>query len=158
MDIPAEARRCLEDLDVVGMRRVSAHIMPHIAQGSDKAVLSAMHIARTLTESLPLWARAYSHRWLVERGLPSQLPDHLRPKAERMYPKIASAVGLGVTFKAPELKPAGDLIRKAGEAVIEDCYADGRQDPAYVKPRMLEAIARERKALFGHISSIPGRA
>lgn len=149
MNVAAEARRCLEDLDVVGMRRVSAHVMPHIAAGSDEAVLGAMHMARTQAESLPMWARAYSHRWLTERSLPSLLPDALKPRAERMYPKIVTAVGLGVTFKAPELKPAGDLIRQAGEAVIQDCYADGREDPAYVKPRMLDAIARERKALFG---------
>lgn len=141
----------LETLDVAGMRRVHAAAFPHLPPlGSDAQVLATMHIARTCSETMAFRHRAYSHAWLVERGYPSQLPDALRPKAEQMHPREVKAVGLSVNFKAPELKPAGTLIRKAGEDVIENAAADGRiADTDYVKPRMLEAMARERRALFG---------
>lgn len=138
-------------LDVAGMKRLAAETMPHIPPQSDADVLASLHMARTQAESLPLRLRAYSHSWLMERGLPSQLPDALKPSAERLYPRVVTGVGISVNFKAPELKPAGDLIRKAMEAAVEDCYADGREDPAYVKPRMIEAGQKERRKLFGRL-------
>lgn len=141
-------------LDIEGMRRVTSAVMPHIAAGSDDAVLTAMHMARTSTDSLPLRLRAYSHRWLTERHLPSQLPDHLKASADRLYPTVKTAVGISIGFRAPELKPAGQSIARAMSEAVEDCYAQGREAPDYVRPRMNEAGARERRALFGHLTRI----
>ena len=154
MTLAASARSCLEMLDVDGMRKLSAHVMPHIAAGSDENVLTAMHIARTQCEALAIRYRAYSHRWLEERGLPSQLPDRLKPSVDRLYPKVTSAVGLAISLGPKELKPAADLIRTAMSDEVEDCYASKREDPAYVKPRMDEAGRIERKRLFGAFDKI----
>lgn len=146
----AEAfRDALYNLDIEAMRRLAMLTMPHVPQASDADVLASMHMARTQAESMPLVFRLYSHNWLTERALPSQLPDALKPRTQRVEQKIVTGVGLSVGFSAAELKPAGDLIRGAGEAVVHECYADGREDPDYVRPRMMEAVMRERKALFG---------
>lgn len=153
MNLAAEGRRCLETLDVDGMRRLAAHLQPHIAQGKDEDVLAAMHMARTQCEALHVRLRAYSHRWLEERGLPSQLPDQLKPQVDRLYPRVVSAVGISINLGGT-FKPAGELIQQAMSDEVEDCYADGRKDPAYVKPRMDEAGQRERRKLFGYLTKL----
>jgi len=61
-----------------------AGIFPNEPQPQDDAAtLATLHYARTLANSVPFKLRAYSHRWLCERNLPSGLPDALKPKAER---------------------------------------------------------------------------
>jgi len=145
----SEAFRCLDELDVEGMKKVHARVFPHLPIGSDETILKTLHIARTSCEKLAFWKRAYSHSWLEERNLPSRLPDHLKKRADRLYPRVVGAVGISINFKAPDLKPAGDMIQSAMSAEVEDCYADGRQEPDYVKPRMLEAGRSERRKLFG---------
>lgn len=145
----SEAFRCLDELDIEGMKRLHLAKFPHLPLASDEAVLKTLHIARTLCEKLPFWKRAYSHAWLEERNLPSRLPDRLKKRADRLYPRVVGAVGISVNFKAPDLKPAGDLIQAAMSEAVENCYAEGRQEPEYVKPRMLEAGRKERRKLFG---------
>lgn len=142
----AEMRRCLEALDVEGVRRLWAHIAPQFAQCTDAEALAALHMARTAAESITLRLRAYSHRWLSDNGYPSALPDALRPKAERMYPKIVTAVGISVISK---YRQVADEVGGAMRDVVENCYADGKEDPEYIRPRMLEArqIARKRLGL-----------
>jgi hypothetical protein len=83
----AAMRSILQDLDVQAAR---------LAWGEpdDAKTLVMLHMARTAAKSIPMGLRAYSHRWLVDHGLPSQLPDELKPKAERMYPQVVSAVGI----------------------------------------------------------------
>lgn len=149
MDIAAGYRDALLALDVAAMRRLAAHTMPHIQQGDGTAILTAMHMARTQAESLPLRARAYSHRWLDERGLPSQLPDALRPKAERMFPKVVSAIGVSVNFRLPELRPAKPLIERAVTDMIEDTPAAKRDDPDFMRPRIAEVKRETRRRLLG---------
>lgn len=146
----SEFRRCMEELDVQGVRALWRKISPHLSQPkTDEDALASLHMARTSSETMPLRLRAYSHRWLEDRALPSQLPDALKPKADRLYPKVVTGVGLAINLGARELAPAGEMIRKAMSDTIEDCYADRHEDPAYVKPRMNEAGERERKKLFG---------
>ena len=146
----AEFKRCVEELDVEGIRRLAAHVLPHLpAPNTDAEALTALHIARTQAEWLHLRHRAYSHRWLEERGLPSHLPDHLKPSAEQICPVVRSGVGISINFRDPLLRPAGELIRTAMSDVVENCFADGKQEPAYVTPRMSEAGRLERKRLFG---------
>ena len=137
-------RRCLIELDVPGIRRIWAAVAPHAPPPSD--ALAAIHMARTCAESIPFRLRAYSHRWLTERALPSQLPDALKPKAERIFPVIVGSVGISVNSKHIEVK-AGVL--GAMEGAVLDCYANGDEEPALVKRQMFEARDRELRGLFG---------
>jgi hypothetical protein len=142
--------RCLVELDVRGMRVLWAQARPDLpAAGSDREILISLHMARTQAKSLALRLRAYSHRWLLDHGYPSQLPDDLKPKAERMCPRVVGAVGLSVNFRAPELKPAGTAIEKVMANAVAELYADGEERPDVVKKITTEAGAKERKKLFG---------
>ena len=149
-------RRCLEALDVADGFRVWKHTFPHLpAPENDEGMLIMLHMARTQTKSLPFRLRAYSHAWLGERGLPSQLPDHLRRSAERIYPRVSAAVGISFKVSDPLLKPAYDLVRGAMEGAVYEAEADGKlRDDAHVKTRMAEAKEREKRAVFGRIGLI----
>lgn len=124
---------------------------PHLPQldTAEKAEI-AMHMARTATENIPLKVRAYSHRWLMERDMPSQLPDELKPSAERLYPTTALAVGISVNTRSQYLKPAMLEVRGAMEEAVLDVDADGKlADTVLVTKRMNEAKERTLRALFG---------
>lgn len=108
-----------------------------------------MHRARTETESISIAKRAYSHRWLEERGLPSGLPDHLKPSVDRLYPRVVEGVGISVNFKSSFMAPAASEVRQAMSDAVEDAYADNRKEPVFVKARMAEAKAKTLKQLFG---------
>lgn len=122
-----------------GARALWAHVAPHLPQPKDDdAAWITLHYARTAAPPISFHMRAYSHRWLTERGLPSGLPDHLRPAAERMYPRIVEAVGISVN--APDHRRAlGEAVRKAMSDAVMQCYADHHTDPAFVKMRMQDA-------------------
>lgn len=148
--------RCLESLDIQAARGLWGIHFPHLsAPASDDDMLTMLHMARTQSEAIGFKLRAYSHRWLTERGYPSQLPDRLKPSAERLYPKVAHAVGISYNFIAPDLKPAADMIRGAMESAVMEADADGKlTDSPFVKARMYEARDKERRALFGRIGLI----
>lgn len=74
----AEFRRCLIDLDVQGMMRLSAETAPHLAKADEKGTLYAMHLARTEMQTIPIGLKIYSQRWLNERGYGSFAPDDKR--------------------------------------------------------------------------------
>jgi hypothetical protein len=138
----AEMRRCLIECDVVQMRRLDQHLMPHLAALSDDDVLTTIHIARTCADFLSVQARAYSHRWLLDRGLPSELPDRLRPRAERMYPRVVDAVGVA-SHSGPGRKSAfNQAIQQVMVDAAAEAYADGHgSEPQIVKARILEKRA-----------------
>lgn len=141
MVMPSAMRSMLRDLDVQAAK---------VAWGEsdDARVLVMLHIARTAARSMPLDLRAYSHRWLLDHGLPSRLPDNLKPKAERIYPRIVPAVGIAVTARSPEGKGAVEEIRLEMKNAVLEAAADGRlTDDAFVKARIMEARARARKRL-----------
>lgn len=147
MDMSATFRRALQDLDVSLIRKVWRVIAPHLPQPkTDEDALMALHVARTGADSMDLGQRAYSHAWLLERGLPSQLPDHLKPSAQRMYPVTVSSVGISVTSKHEFVK---DSVQGVMRLAVLDCYGNGDEDPKIVKPRMMDAKDKELKALFG---------
>lgn len=108
-----------------------------------------MHRARTETASISFRARAYSHAWLMERRMPSGLPDALKPAAERLHPRIATGVGVVVKASSPFMRPAALEVQKAMVDAIENAYADGNEDPTFVKARMIEARHGVEKQLFG---------
>ena len=102
-------------------------------------------MARTASVALPLKLRAYSHRWLLDHNYPSQLPDELKPRAERLYPQHIVAVGISVNSKYALVK---DAIQGAMQNAVVEAYADGNEkQPDIVKKRMLEARQKERKGL-----------
>jgi hypothetical protein len=148
MDVPAAMRQVLVECDVSGARRLWAEYAPHMPQPqNDAEALVCLHRARTEAASIALRLRAYSHRWLVDNGWPSGLPDELRPKAERLYPRIALSVGIGVKSVYPDVAAE---IRSAMEDAVLEAEADGRlTDAPFVKGRMMEARAKARKILFG---------
>lgn len=138
----AEFRRCLNDCDVAALRKLWLHCFPHLPQPeTDLQATIILHRARTEAESVPLRLRAYSHRWLEDNGHQSGLPDHLKPAAERIYPKIVSAVGIAVQPFRLSADVAKGVERAMSDAVA-DAYAEGNKDPVFVSKRMKEARAK----------------
>ena len=136
-------RRCLIDLDVVGICDLWFHVAPHLPQPkNNEEALATIHYARTQAESISLRLRCYSHAWLCERGLPSALPDHWKPKASRLYPHEVKATGIAVKAMSPENEPRARAIEKAMSNAAMECYADGVTDPKVIKTRMGEARQR----------------
>jgi hypothetical protein len=140
-DYSSAFRQCLLDVDIATMRKLWKHVAPHLPQpGPDSDVEISIHHARTVAKSIGFKARAYSHSWLSERGLPSGLPDDMRPAAERLYPRITPAVGLSVNFRSLELQPIKPIVHDAMRDAILEVHADGKiEDSPLVKQRMAEA-------------------
>lgn len=142
----AALRRCLLDLDVPGAMRLWREAQPHLPQPATQYHgLIALHMARTATQTIPPRARFYSHRWLVDHGYPSKLPDHLKPRAERTYPRKVEAVGIAIgltRMPVPGLRALGVAVRSAMEDAVKDCFAMGDTAKAIVWPRMMEARAK----------------
>lgn len=151
MSLSKAMRECLETADAHNARELWAKAAPHLPQPKDdEEALKTIHYARTISGAIRDSFRCYSHRWLEERGLPSGLPDRLKPKADRLYPRVAASVGLAVRMRRPEEALAGVEIRKAMEYSVLEADADGRlADSPFVKLRIEEARAKERKALLG---------
>lgn len=138
-----EFRQLLEAGDVDGLMKAWSRVAPHLPQPQSREQAEiTMHMARTQSETIPLRHRQYSHCWLTERMLPSQLP----PKD---LPTIAEAVGISVNFGSKYLEPAAIEVRGAMEDAVNDCYANGETQVPFVRARMAEARDRTMKALFG---------
>lgn len=149
----AAVRRCLDELDVNGMRKLHARMYPHLpSPGDNKLVLATMHRARTQRRDMPLRARAYSHTWLLAHGYPSGLPDMLKPKAERIYPRKVGATGFAPSFSSPILKPIKTHVEHDVGVVILDAYATDkvdRIDHRKLRSEMLAETARSIRRLVG---------
>ena len=136
-------REALESLDVGLARKIWHHVMPKLPQpASDTEALIVLHAARTAAQTISFKMRAYSHAWLMERGYPSQLPDRLRPSAERMYPITIPAVGIAVYNRTP----VSFAICGAMEDAVRD---EGVKDLSKTKRAILSARRRARKQLLG---------
>lgn len=135
-------RRILEDCDVAAARLAWSKLAPHLPQPkSDEDALITLHRARTEAQSVPFKKRAYSHRWLLDHGLPSGLPDGLRPLSERIYPKVAEAVGISVKARSEAMRPVAQAVERAMADAVAEAYSDGMKDPAFVRARMNDAKA-----------------
>lgn len=150
----------LEQVDVPMTRRMSAHLFPHLPQPKDDdEALVMLHRARTEMPSMALRLRAYSHRWLLDHGFPSALPDDLKPRAERMYPAVTETVGISVGSFSPILKPVAVMVRTSMENAVLDVYAgDLHPDPVFVKSRMQEARDGIAKVVCEAIGDLTGRS
>jgi hypothetical protein len=150
MNLPEVMRRALEEHDVVTCAKVWEHVWPNMPQPQDADhARIIMHLACTRADNVHIRSRVYSHRWLLDHGCPSLLPDELKPKAERMYPKIVEAIGIACGSTSEHMKPVLGVVREAMENVVLEHYADGVRDPKIIKPRMLEARKNAIKKLFG---------
>jgi hypothetical protein len=88
VNIAGEMQALMVTLDVKRAREVWKLVAPHLRQPeSDEEMLTTLHLARTESPIVNTKLRYYSHCWLVERNLPSLLPDQMRPAAEREYPR-----------------------------------------------------------------------
>ncbi len=143
-------RALLEAGDVERLRTHWRHAAPHLPQPDtyDKAEI-IMHMTRTSSVSVGPRYRFYSHRWLTERDLPSQLPDNLKPSAERMYPVSVEGVGISLNTRNEILKPVVGEVRHAMEQAVEEAYADKKTDPVFLTQRMNEAKRCAYKSLMG---------
>lgn len=149
----AEFRNLLEAGDVEGCRAYSRAHTPHLPQAETREDAEVvMHHTRTAVDALTLKARAYSHRWLCERGLPSGLPDELKPSAERLYPRVVEAVLISV-LNRKGMEQAKPIVEAEIAEVVADAYASGRTDPGYVSGLISDTKARSIRSLFGR--SVP---
>jgi hypothetical protein len=99
----------------------------------------ALHAARTKCESIRFRLRAYSHAWLLDRGYPSLLPDRLKPRAQREYPIIASAVGFAMNAKSAHMREIIPEVSKAVAGAIMEAAEDGRLlEAPFVRSRIIE--------------------
>jgi hypothetical protein len=146
-----EFARCLATCDVGGIRRLFKHVRPDLPQPqNDREALFAIHHARTQAATFSLRLRAYSHAWLLDNGYPSGLPDDLKPKAERLYPRFVEGVGIACKGNSEVGRLIAPIIQGAMSDAVMDIYADNRSpDPVLVKSRMMEARTLTVKKLIG---------
>jgi len=146
-----EFARCLVTCDVAGIRRLFKHVRPDLPQPkTDHEALMAIHHARTQAATFNFRLRAYSHAWLLDHGYPSGLPDGLKPKAERLYPRVQEAVGIACKGNSEIGRAIAPIVQRAMSDVVMDIYATNRSpDPALVKLRMMEARTMTVKKLIG---------
>jgi len=146
-------RQALEDGDVSLLRKMWAHAAPRMPQPLTEAEAAGiMHYARTVSEVVTFRSRAYSHAWLLERSLPSGLPDRLRPRAQRLYPVTVSAVGLAVGGKSEISRAVGPYILDAMETAVLELEADGQLlNTPLVRQRVQEARTTEMRRLIGKL-------
>jgi hypothetical protein len=150
MSAQTEFHAALASCDVRLVRKASAKLFPHLPQPHTYAdAEKSMHMSRTQLPTLSDSQRLYSHQWLTERGLPSQLPDELRPKAERVHPVIAEGVMVAVLAQTEEMRPFAQVLERAMSDAVADAYANGDTAPAIVKDRMQAARSRTYRDLLG---------
>lgn len=153
-----EFRAAIEAGDIQAVQRISRAAEPHLPAMSDADAELVIHQTRVRSESISFPKRAWSHRWLTERGHESGLPDHLKPKADQVCPVIVSAVGIALSTTSKILASAMPEIRQAMEDAVLDAQAHGKlEDSAFVRARMLEAKTRRVRELFGSASYGQGR-
>lgn len=91
--------RTLCSSDFAGLRRLWSGAFPRLAlPRTDDEARTVLHMARTESQAVPLHLRLYSHEWLEDRGLPSKLPDPLRPPEKRS--RIVEAIGVSVKSRS----------------------------------------------------------
>ncbi len=138
-------RQVLLERDVAGLRVLFREHFAHLPQPKNDAQAEIMlHSARTQADWIPFPARSWSHRWLIERGLVSGLPDILRPRAERLHPRKVEMVGLF----SKNHSPLGNEIRAAQRGEILELYSHSDSpDAELVRSRLKEARERTLKKL-----------
>lgn len=130
------------------LRMLWWEIAPHLPQPrNDEEAWASLHYARTISDFVPNKMRLYSHRWLIGHGYPSGLPDHMKPKAERVHPSIIEAVGIASLSAPGGIKHMfNHAIEKVMSDAVLEAYADGHaKEPKIVKARMMEKRAEFKR-------------
>lgn len=133
------------------LRRAWPELFPHLpGPKTDDEAEIVLHHTRTQNPRIEFKLRAWSHRWLIERDLPSGLPDELKPKAERLYPVVVSAVFVSANSNSPALRPLAKLVQNAMSDAVLEAEADGRLlDAPFVRARIQDARKKTFKQLLG---------
>lgn len=99
----AEFKRCLEYLDIEGIKKLWSEVFPHLPQpSSDSEVLHTLHLARVKANSIPLNLRLYSKQWLKEHSMS----------------KVVSGVGISVNAPAHRSEQAKEIHEAMQESVL----------------------------------------
>ncbi len=101
-----------------------------------------MHQARTAADSVPMQKRIYSHAWLDERGLPSQLPDGMKPPRERRGPPVifsAALIGVGTLSSSTGRREEAKAMERAMADAVGDMITSGITDRERIARRMWKA-------------------
>lgn len=127
-----EFRRCLVEIDVEGMRRLWAHVSPHLPQPyCDAEALETIHRARVDMATLAPDARRYSMDWLRERETS----------------RVVSAVGIAVKAINESRKTQAAEMQHAMSQAVADAVRDGVSlDTEADEIRARIAAARKRMA------------
>ena len=142
MSISSELRSALDSGDPMEVTKIydlTYPKMPKLADRHEAEVV--MHKARTGCRVLKLEKRLYSHAWLMERGIKSDLPDDLRPPSQQVRPVIFSAVGVAVNSlshrsdRVEEAKAIEKVMARAAGDMIRAGITDGKR----ISARMWEA-------------------
>lgn len=147
-------RQALRDRDVPLLMLASKVLFPADQQPADEQEATAqMHVARTMQGWMTLEERAYSHFWLLDRGIPTMLPPALRPKAERYKPDIKASVGIAWGTGKEWLKPAGPLLIGAMISTVQENQELIEGDPELLRDKIIFAKNDEFKRLFGAVNA-----
>ncbi len=136
-------RDALRDGDVSRTRFLWAQVSPEMPQPENDAEAEViMHQARTAADSVPMQKRIYSHAFLAERGLPSQLPDGMKPPRERRGPPVifpAALIGVGSLSTSPDRREEAKAMERAMADAVGDMITSGITDRERIAKRMWEA-------------------
>lgn len=150
MGAQQEFVRLLEAGNVDGIRSAWYRLFPNMPQPETREEAEVgMHLARTQSTAMLNSVRFYSHAWLVERGLPSLLPDDLKPQAEQMHPRIVDLVGVAVMASSEFMKPVAKEVEKAMATAAAEAQHDGVTDSSVIKAVMGEAKDRTLRQMLG---------
>lgn len=135
MDHAAEFRRCLEMLDVRGIRKLWQHVSPHLPQpATDDEALYTIHLARVeMKDAISPKLREYSKRWLDER------------KIGRVSHAVGIAVGMQRDWSDPRKVDKFLNVRGSMEHAVNVAIKDGvdlEKEASEIKDRML--VARKK--------------
>ena len=148
-----EFQQALRDRDVPALMRLAKLLFPADQQPKDeREAVAMMHIARTSASFLSISARAYSHFWCQDHGVPSMLPAHLLPKAEQHRPTVQKAVGIALATGKEWLKPAIPMLGMAMAKQVTDNAELIDSNPGLLRDKILFAKGDEFKRLFGVVT------
>ncbi len=142
MAVSDYAREFLTKLDVKAFHLMWSRVFPHIPPPQNEdGTLIALHQARTMASSIPMSSRLYSHAWLMERGMRSDLPEELRPEKDIRPTVIVEAVGVavGTTSSRPDRREEAKEIERVMANAAGAAMEAGIRDPKEVSARMWEA-------------------
>ncbi len=141
--LSAAFRAALYDCDVLRTRHLWAQVAPDMPQPETDAEAEViMHQARTAADSVPMQKRIYSHAWLAERGLPSQLPDGMKPPRERKGPPVifpAALICVGALSSSSDRREEAKAMERAMADAVGDMITSGITDKARIAKRMWQA-------------------